>query len=156
MGLTTNEVKSILEESGVDPNLVTLEITEGMMLEGGEETLDWLAEMKEMGLGLAIDDFGTGYSSLSYLKRYPMDILKIDRSFISGIPSSKGDATLVEAIVSMARSLGLKVVAEGIESAEQLEFLQRLGCELGQGVPVQQADLERGDCKNGNDAPQVE
>ncbi|MES9956843.1 MAG: EAL domain-containing protein [Sedimenticola sp.] len=133
LGLTTEDVRAILEETGVDPSTMTLEITEGMMLEGGEATLQWLGELKAMGLGLAIDDFGTGYSSLSYLKLYPMDILKIDRSFISGIPHNQGDSTLVEAIVSMARSLGLKIVAEGIENGEQLGFLQRLGCELGQG-----------------------
>ncbi|MES9966868.1 MAG: EAL domain-containing protein, partial [Sedimenticola sp.] len=133
LGLTTEDVRVILEETGVDPSTMTLEITEGMMLEGGEATLQWLGELKAMGLGLAIDDFGTGYSSLSYLKLYPMDILKIDRSFISGIPHNQGDSTLVEAIVSMARSLGLKIVAEGIENGEQLGFLQRLGCELGQG-----------------------
>ena len=133
LGLSAAEVLKTIDSAGLPPDAVTLEITEGLMLEGSAKVRSWLEDVHTAGVGLAVDDFGTGYSSLGYLKRFPMDRLKIDRSFVLGLPDSREDALLVRAIHSMATSLDLKVVAEGIETAEQAGFLADLGCELGQG-----------------------
>ena len=133
LGLGVEELMGIIEDSGTRPGDLTLEITEGLMLDGSDYTLDWLREVRERGIHLSIDDFGTGYSSLSYLKRYPMHTLKIDRSFIRDIETDPSDASLVEASLAMARSLGLDVVAEGVENAAQLAFLEQHGCEYAQG-----------------------
>ncbi|MEA3278091.1 MAG: EAL domain-containing protein [Pseudomonadota bacterium] len=133
LGLSTAQVGEVLERTGLPPGALTLEITEGLMLEGSESTHRWMDEIKALGVGLAVDDFGTGYSSLGYLKRFPMDSIKIDRSFMVGVPEDPGDASLVEAIVAMARSLELEVVAEGVERREHLSFLKRLGCSRAQG-----------------------
>ncbi len=122
-----------LQESGIAPNSLKLEITERVMMENTAYVIALLSEVKTMGVRLAVDDFGTGYSSLSYLKQFPVDVLKIDRTFIAGLPEDKDDVALVEAIVAMAHSLNLQVVAEGVETAEQLAFLRNLGCDLIQG-----------------------
>ncbi|WP_432824833.1 putative bifunctional diguanylate cyclase/phosphodiesterase [Dactylosporangium sp. CA-092794] len=127
------EVATILAETGVDPRQIVLEITESLLMQDTESTITTLGRLKALGVRLAIDDFGTGYSSLSYLKRFPVDILKIDRSFVDGITTQQGDATLAEAVVQLGRALQLQTVAEGIETAEQWSALQDLGCEFGQG-----------------------
>ncbi|MEV6931211.1 EAL domain-containing protein [Dactylosporangium sp. NPDC051485] len=127
------EVAGILAETGVDPRQIVLEITESLLMQDTDSTIETLGRLKALGVRLAIDDFGTGYSSLSYLKRFPVDILKIDRSFVDGITTERGDATLAEAVVQLGRALQLQTVAEGIETAEQWSTLQSLGCEFGQG-----------------------
>jgi len=126
-------VASALEESGLEPKYLVLELTESVIMENPESASRMLQQIKRMGLGLSIDDFGTGYSSLSYLKRFPLDELKIDRSFVKGVPHDADDAAIVSAIIGMAHGLGLVVVAEGVETREQLAFLEERGCEEFQG-----------------------
>ena len=126
-------LSGVLKETGVPGELLTLEITEGMLMEDREEVIGWLQGFKKLGVSLSVDDFGTGYSSLSYLKRFPIDALKIDRSFVQGLPDDPEDVSLVDAILAMAGSLGVRVVAEGVESREQLEFLRERGCPYLQG-----------------------
>jgi diguanylate cyclase (GGDEF)-like protein/PAS domain S-box-containing protein len=128
-----DDVRLILAESGIDPRLVVLEITESLLMHDTDATISTLEQLRALGVRLAIDDFGTGYSSLSYLKRFPVDILKIDRSFIDGMTSDPEDATLAEAVVQLGRALNLQTVAEGIETADQRSALHMLGCEFGQG-----------------------
>jgi diguanylate cyclase (GGDEF)-like protein/PAS domain S-box-containing protein len=126
-------VREVLSESGLVPSLLQLELTESVLLGRDDRVQAELAELKQFGVRLAIDDFGTGYSSLSYLRELPMDVLKIDKSFTEGIASSQGRLALCEVIVRMAKTLGLTVTAEGIESEAQRELLISLGCETGQG-----------------------
>ncbi|MEJ1296149.1 MAG: EAL domain-containing protein [Candidatus Sedimenticola sp. (ex Thyasira tokunagai)] len=133
LGLEVDEIKQILDKAGLDPSELNLEITESLMMEGTDSTLEWLEEVRALGVELSIDDFGTGYSSLSYLKRFPMNTLKIDREFVRELPNNYEDASLVQAIIAMAKSLNLKVVAEGVETEEQLKFTREKGCELVQG-----------------------
>jgi diguanylate cyclase (GGDEF)-like protein/PAS domain S-box-containing protein len=128
-----SSIRHILEEEALPPHLLELELTEGLLLEATEETRLQLSELKGLGLTLAMDDFGTGYSSLSYLKKFPIDIIKIDRSFIHEIPDNQDDMEITSAVIAMAHNLKLKVVAEGIETAEQLAFLRRHRCDVGQG-----------------------
>jgi diguanylate cyclase (GGDEF)-like protein/PAS domain S-box-containing protein len=123
----------VVNETGVDPGNIELELTESVIMENADRTAETLRAVKRMGIQLSLDDFGTGYSSLNYLKHFPFDRIKIDRSFVSGVSSDSDDATIIEAIVSMAQSLELKVVAEGVESAEQLQQLTELGCDEAQG-----------------------
>jgi diguanylate cyclase (GGDEF)-like protein/PAS domain S-box-containing protein len=122
-----------LEETGLAPELLELEITESMVMQNAEQAIKLLAAIKQMGVRLAIDDFGTGYSSMAYLKRFPIDTLKIDRSFIREIPKNAEDNAIAEAIISMGKALGLTVVAEGIETPEQVTFLRNHGCDETQG-----------------------
>jgi EAL domain-containing protein (putative c-di-GMP-specific phosphodiesterase class I) len=126
-------IVSSLKEYGIEPILLEIELTEGTILGGNDTTVAQLDELKAMGIMIAIDDFGTGYSSLSYLQRLPIDILKIDRSFVWNITSKEGDLAIVKAIIAMACSLGLKVVAEGVEQRSQLDFLRAHGCQEMQG-----------------------
>jgi diguanylate cyclase (GGDEF)-like protein len=126
-------IRRVVEESGVDASGLILELTEGAIMESPQETSRMLHEIKDMGAQISVDDFGTGYSSLSYLKRFPLDELKIDRSFVQGVPHNADDAAIVTAIIVMAQSLGLSVVAEGVESPDQLEFLRERGCDGYQG-----------------------
>jgi len=126
-------VGDALQEAGLDPVRLELEITESVVMENAELTVRTLRELKAMGVRVSIDDFGTGYSSLSYLKRFPIDSLKVDRSFIQDITIDPDDAAITRAIIAMAKSLRLEVVAEGVETAEQLNFLRLEGCELIQG-----------------------
>jgi diguanylate cyclase (GGDEF)-like protein/PAS domain S-box-containing protein len=127
-------VRQILEESELEPAALTLELTEGSLMQKIEETVTKLRALKELGVRLAIDDFGTGSSSLGYLQRFPIDILKIDKSFVDGIATlDSEDPALVRAIVEMAKTLRLETVAEGIEETEQLDELRSAGCRSGQG-----------------------
>jgi len=128
-----NTVARALEESGLSPAHLEIEITESTIMENDAATIDALQSLDEMGVRLALDDFGTGYSSLSYLRRFPISRLKIDRSFVSELPGNRDDAALTAAIVTMAHSLRLGVVAEGVETLEQAEHLQNLGCDDLQG-----------------------
>ncbi len=122
-----------LQQFNLPGKVLDLEITEGVLMCGNGLVDDALAALHEMDIGLSMDDFGTGYSSLSYLRQYPFDILKIDRSFVSDIPNNQEDSELVRATISMAHSLGLKVVAEGVETVQQLIFLNQEHCDLIQG-----------------------
>lgn len=127
------EVVDVLKKTGIDPKHVILEITESVAMEGAETTIEILTRLKKLGVLLAIDDFGTGFSSLSYLKRFPVDLLKIDKSFVDGIALKGPDNAIVQAIISLGHALGLKVIAEGVETVEQVQELRALGSELGQG-----------------------
>ncbi len=124
---------AILEQTGLDPTLLELEITESILMQNVENTLTTLQAIKHLGVRLAIDDFGTGYSSLSYLRRFPIDVLKIDQSFIHGMSENSQDMQLISAIISLGKSLHLNIIAEGVETVEQLQFLQANLCEEGQG-----------------------
>ena len=128
-----HDVRRILEETGLSPGSLILEITEGVVMDDAPLTSKVMSELKDLGVRLSIDDFGTGYSSLSYLKRFPADFLKIDRSFVDGLGRDPESEAIVSAMIGLSRDLGLEVVAEGIEDAHQLELLNRMGCELGQG-----------------------
>jgi diguanylate cyclase (GGDEF)-like protein len=127
------EVRDVLETTGLDPSHLILEITETVAMAGAETTIEILTRLKALGVQLAIDDFGTGFSSLSYLKRFPVDLLKIDKSFVDGVALRGHDTAIVEAIIALGHALGLQVIAEGVETPDQLEELRALGSELGQG-----------------------
>ena len=129
-------VKEILSRYGLAPSLLELEVTEGMMMENIDAVLENLKNLREYGVKLAIDDFGTGYSSLAYLRRFSVDRLKIDRAFITDLTTSPDDVAITGAIISMAHSLGLRVVAEGVETQEQLDILKARGCDEIQGYYV--------------------
>ena len=126
-------VAAVLEECGLPAACLELEITEGTVMETAEAAIATLNELKQLGVRLAIDDFGTGYSSLAYLKRFPIDRLKIDRSFVMDIEVDASDAAIAGSVIALADALGLEVVAEGVETAGQLDFLRRHGCGAGQG-----------------------
>jgi EAL domain-containing protein (putative c-di-GMP-specific phosphodiesterase class I) len=126
-------VLAVLADTGLSPSRLTLEITESTLMEEAEAPLRTLTELRAMGIRLALDDFGTGYSSLSYLRRFALDCLKVDRSFVRDLDSDPHAIPLVEAVVAMAGALGLDVVAEGIETEEHRERLLALGCAFGQG-----------------------
>ena len=141
-----DEVRDILEETGLDPHSLILEITESVMMQDMELSIERLTELKSLGVQLAIDDFGTGYSSLNYVRRFPVDILKVDKSFIDGVSEGGESSALTAAVIELAAILGLKPVAEGIERADQLQRLLELHCDLGQGYffakPLPGTDLE--------------
>jgi EAL domain-containing protein (putative c-di-GMP-specific phosphodiesterase class I) len=126
-------VERILREEAVDPRLIELEITESSLMSNTEDAARTLEYLSNLGVSISIDDFGTGYSSLSYLKRFPLDALKIDRSFVRDLTTDNEDATITRAVISMARSLGLKAIAEGVETEGQLAFLIENGCDQIQG-----------------------
>ena len=130
--LVTN-IARILDETGFDARCLEFEITESVLMDLDNQVSEVLARIKEMGISISIDDFGTGYSSLSYLKRFPIDTLKIDRSFVRDIPADLDDVAIVRAIIAMARSLRMRTVAEGVEQEEQMRFLRAEGCEEMQG-----------------------
>lgn len=127
------EISEALQETGLSAHSLTLEITESAVQHDTESAIDTLRKLKGLGVKLAIDDFGTGYSSLSYLKRFPVDALKIDKSFVSGLGEGIEDLAIVRAIVDLAHTLGMHAIAEGVETAEQLAQLQEMGCDLAQG-----------------------
>jgi diguanylate cyclase (GGDEF)-like protein/PAS domain S-box-containing protein len=140
------EVAQVLRESGIDPHLLILEVTESVMLHDAAAMLARLRELKDLGVRLAIDDFGTGYSAMSYLRQLPFDLLKIDKTFIDNIASVSHQKELTRAIIELGKTLGLELVAEGIEHGEQLSRLQSMRCDLGQGFyfaePLDSASVE--------------
>jgi predicted signal transduction protein with EAL and GGDEF domain len=127
------QIERILQETQVDPTTIKLEITESVTMSDAERTIKVVNELKNLGLSLSIDDFGTGYSSLSYLQRFPMDTLKIDRSFVRNLKDNQENREIISTIVTLARSLGMHVVAEGTETVEEVRFLKTLDCEFAQG-----------------------
>jgi diguanylate cyclase (GGDEF)-like protein len=126
-------VRAALERSGINPSQLVLELTESMLMEDADESIEMLIELKEMGIQLAVDDFGAGYSSLTYLSKFPVDELKIDQSFVKGLPEQRQSAAIIGAVVGLARELDLKVVAEGVELKSQLDYLRARGCHQYQG-----------------------
>jgi EAL domain-containing protein (putative c-di-GMP-specific phosphodiesterase class I) len=126
-------VAAVLSGCGLDPRVLTLEITENTAMDDGSATAETLERLKARGVRIEVDDFGTGYSSLSYLKRFPVDYLKLDRSFVSGLGFNAGDEGIVRSVIELAHTLGLEAVAEGVESGEQLGLLREMGCDLVQG-----------------------
>ncbi|HLL17640.1 MAG TPA: EAL domain-containing protein, partial [Rubrivivax sp.] len=128
-----DRVASVLAVAGLPPRLLELELTESILVHDADEALSRLHALARLGVRMSIDDFGTGYSSLAYLKRFPIGKLKIDRSFVSGLPRDESDAGIVLAILQMARALGMKVTAEGVETEAQRQFLQAGGCDEFQG-----------------------
>ncbi|MDH5666083.1 MAG: GGDEF domain-containing phosphodiesterase, partial [Nitrosopumilus sp.] len=126
-------IKGILAETGLSPELLEIELTENLLLEDSQEIYDILNELRSIGIKLALDDFGTGYSSLSYVKRFPFEALKIDQAFIQDVMDDADDAALCRAIIVMAKSLNMKIIGEGVETAEQLEFLKVNGADIAQG-----------------------
>jgi EAL domain-containing protein (putative c-di-GMP-specific phosphodiesterase class I) len=127
------DVAAALSGAHIGAASLKLEVTEGLIMRDTERSIETLRRLKNFGVTIAIDDFGTGYSSLSYLRRLPLDVLKIDRSFVQGIGTSAEDDAIVRAVISMAQSLGLSVTAEGIETSEQARLLREWSCQTGQG-----------------------
>jgi diguanylate cyclase (GGDEF)-like protein len=145
-GNLVEDVAKIIDETGIEPRCLKLEITESAVMENAERVIAMLKELKKLGVQLSIDDFGTGYSSLSYLHRFPIDTLKVDRSFVSTMEDGSENGEIVRTILALAKALGMDVVAEGIETIHQLHQLRILGCEYGQGylfsrpVPIEEAE----------------
>jgi EAL domain-containing protein (putative c-di-GMP-specific phosphodiesterase class I) len=139
-------LEQVLHDCGAPASLLEIELTESILVRHEAETVDLLKHLSMLGVMISIDDFGTGYSSLSYLKRFPIHKLKIDQSFVRDIHEDVDDAAITTAIIAMARGLNLKVIAEGVETRAQLEFLNSLGCHEAQGYhlgrPVPAADLD--------------
>jgi EAL domain-containing protein (putative c-di-GMP-specific phosphodiesterase class I) len=129
-------VEAILAETGMGRGSLLLEITESALVSNPEEAVTTLRALARMGVGVSIDDFGTGYSSLSYLKRFPVNELKIDRSFVNGLAGDADDVAIAQAVIALGNALNLEVIAEGVESAEQMRVLERLGCHRVQGYYV--------------------
>lgn len=126
-------VERVLHETGLPPEYLELEVTESLIIDHAENVVEVLIALSRLGVSLSIDDFGAGYSSLAYLKRLPIDKLKIDRSFIKDLPKDEEDVAITQAVIALANSMGLRTIAEGVETSEQAEFLLRAGCALGQG-----------------------
>jgi EAL domain-containing protein (putative c-di-GMP-specific phosphodiesterase class I) len=141
-----DEVMGCVRQAGIAPGKLKLELTESLLASGLDATVARMRALKDMGVGLSVDDFGIGYSSLSYLKRLPLDELKIDREFVKDILEDANDAAIAGTIIGLARSLGLQVIAEGVETEAQREFLARQGCERYQGYlfcrPLELSALE--------------
>ena len=132
-GNLLHDLVAVVDSWRVDPYCLEFEITESMVMHDPEQAIELMDGMIKLGFSLAIDDFGTGYSSLAYLKRFPVNSVKIDKSFINDIPSDPNDSAIVKAIVVMAHTLGLRVIAEGVETLTQLQTLQTFGCDEFQG-----------------------
>jgi EAL domain-containing protein (putative c-di-GMP-specific phosphodiesterase class I)/CheY-like chemotaxis protein len=129
-------VRSALAQSGLEPSRLCLELTESVLLDDARASARALSDLKALGVRIGVDDFGTGYSSLTYLQRFPVDTLKVDRSFVDGVSmagSARGDRAIVAGVIDLAHAFGLTTIAEGVETPEQLETLRQLGCEQGQG-----------------------
>ena len=133
------DILSILEETGMKPTLLELEITESMLMQNVDKAIKTLNALSDMGIRLAIDDFGTGYSSLSTLKRFPIDTIKVDRSFIRDLPGEPEDRALTEAIIAMGRTLSMNVIAEGVETKAQSDYLRGQACDEFQGFYFKKA-----------------
>jgi diguanylate cyclase (GGDEF)-like protein/PAS domain S-box-containing protein len=134
-----DDIASVLEQTGVHPHLLGLEITESVVMRDPEQSSTALHALKDLGVRLAVDDFGTGYSSLAYLRRFPVDLLKVDRAFVDGLgpnPEDAEDRAIVAAVVSLAHTLGLQAIAEGVETQDQLAELRAMGCDMAQGFLV--------------------
>jgi len=129
----TRDIAAALAATGLPPAQLELEITESVLIGNADAALDCIAEWKRLGVQVAVDDFGTGYSSLSYLSRLPVDRLKMDKALIRGMTMDSRDATIVRAVISLGRELGFTVLAEGVETEEQLDMLAALGCQQAQG-----------------------
>jgi len=142
-GWLLQDISRSLEASGLPPQYLVVELTESILMGAVEESLAVLAKVKSLGVGVSLDDFGTGYSSLTYLKRMPLDEVKIDRSFVSGLPSDSDNAAIVRAIVGLSSSLGFNVIAEGVETEAQAAFLEGIGCGYSQGWLFGKAVPER-------------
>jgi EAL domain-containing protein (putative c-di-GMP-specific phosphodiesterase class I) len=127
------DIQRALRTTGLEPHLLKLEVTESVVMHDAASAAAILHQLKALGIQLAIDDFGTGYSSLAYLKRFPVDTLKIDRSFVNGVGQDPQDTAIVQSVIALAQALGLSVTGEGVETEAQLERLRELGCERGQG-----------------------
>ncbi len=127
------DVRAIITDTHINPSQVELEITESVLMDDVEMSEETLGQLKRLGVKLVVDDFGTGYSSLSYLRRFPVDVLKVDQSFVDGLGSDPSDSAIVTAIVTLAHTLGLSAIAEGVETTTQLDELRRLGCDMAQG-----------------------
>ena len=140
-------LRKAITKNNIKASLLELEITESVVMENINETIEVLMDLKTLGVSIAIDDFGTGYSSLSYLKKLPIDKLKIDREFIKDIPEDKDDVAITNAIVSLAKALGLKIIAEGPERGEHIDFLKDVGCDIAQGYyyskPISSKGVEK-------------
>ena len=133
------DIAALLQTTGLPPRFLEIELTESVLMHQADQVLDTLKAIKALGVEISIDDFGTGYSSLAYLKRYPIDKLKIDRSFVVETPGNTDDEAIITAIIQMGRSLQLKTVAEGVETAAQRDMLRHLGCDMIQGYVVSPA-----------------
>jgi EAL domain-containing protein (putative c-di-GMP-specific phosphodiesterase class I) len=128
-----DRLQELIAQAGFDPKQLEVEITESMALADVAHSIETVKQLKKLGAAIAVDDFGTGHSSLSYLRRFDVDHLKIDRSFVAGIGGGTSDETIVKAIIAMGHSLGITVVAEGVENREQFDFLKAHGCDRAQG-----------------------
>jgi EAL domain-containing protein (putative c-di-GMP-specific phosphodiesterase class I) len=126
-------IQDAIEAVALPPHTLEFEITESVAMHNAEDSIGIMRQLKGLGIRLALDDFGTGYSSLAYLKRFPIDKVKIDKTFVSDIPDDTNDLAIVSAIIAMAHALGVKVQAEGVETQAQVDFLRECGCELAQG-----------------------
>src|SRR5439155_21926804 len=140
------DVESAVRNAGLNPRRLQLVIIESVVMQEPEATVATLKALKGLGIKLAVDDFGTGYSSLAYLKRFPVDVLKIDRAFVGGLAQGGHDSAIVQTVVSLAKALGLHTTAEGIEERSQWTMLEKLGCDQGQGFvfsrPLKPVDAE--------------
>jgi EAL domain-containing protein (putative c-di-GMP-specific phosphodiesterase class I) len=139
-------IEAVLADTGLDPDCLEIELTESLFMSEATAAVELLHRMKALGVNLSIDDFGTGYSSLSYLSRFPIDVLKIDRSFVADITHDANDAAIVSSIIALAHNLKLSVIAEGVETLEQLDYLRSQGCDEMQGYyfsrPLPAAEFE--------------
>jgi EAL domain-containing protein (putative c-di-GMP-specific phosphodiesterase class I) len=133
------QLRRVLEETRLDPGALDVEITEGIAMQNTDWTSDVLTGLRDLGVGIALDDFGTGHSSLNYLRRFPIDCLKIDQSFVRDLGRQGSDRAIVTAIVAMAKGLNLRVIAEGVETEAQRQFLAETGCDVIQGFLISPA-----------------
>ena len=141
---TIRDVTEALQATGLPAQHLTVELTESILMGNTADVMDQLAQLAALGVALSLDDFGTGYSSMAYLKQMPLAELKVDRSFVRGLPTERASVAIMSAVIALAHGLGLSVIAEGVETIEQLEFLQSKNCDLYQGylfskpVPAEQ------------------